>query len=293
MENKEQLVERAKQLATSDRLVNVANQLKDLKRAWRRLESEEESLYDKELSEVFYGYLDQISARSNEVMTSVEDHKKELIEKAKEVLNQKNFKKATAEMNDLMEQWKQSGRSTKEVDDGLWAQFKEVRDEFFANRNAYYENLTETFKANKQAKKDLIEKAKEINQIENIKELTDKMNELMEEWKKTGTAGRDTDDALWKEFAAERKAFFNKKNSYYDGLKKMYNERVAAKKEIIAEAKMLLARSEFTEEEVASVKALRNKWKEIGNAGRDNEESLWQQFNETLDKYFENMRIWK
>ena len=41
---------------------------------------------------------------------------------------------------------------------------------------------------------------------------------------------------------------------------------------MIKAAKILLANSEFTDEEVASVKALRNKWKEIGNAGRDNEE---------------------
>ena len=293
METKETLLEKAKQLANSEKLVNAANQVKTLRRAWRRLDGEEESLYDVEMNEQFYGFLDQINARSSEAITSVEDRKKEIIAEAKEVLEQKNFKKATAKMNELMDAWKETGRSTKEVDDELWAQFKEVRDEFFANRTAYYDNLTETFKANKAAKEELIEQAKEANEIENIKELTKKMDELMEQWKKTGTAGRDTDEALWKQFSAERKAFFNKKNAYYDGLKKMYSERVNAKKEIIAEAKKCLARSEFTEEEINEVKSLRAKWKEVGNAGKDNEEALWQQFNEVLDQYFENMRLWK
>ena len=106
-------------------------------------------------------------------------------------------------------------------------------------------------------------------------------------------AGRETDDELWKEFSAERKQFYASRNAYYDNLKETFSQRTEAKKEIISQAKINLARSEFTYEEVESMKALRNKWKEVGNAGKENEEALWQEFNDIMKRYFDNMRDYR
>ena len=244
------------------------------------------------MSDKFYGYLDVLNAKESQAVVSVEESKKALIAKAKEILNEKSFKKATAAMNELMDEWKGSGSAGKETDDALWGEFKAVRDEFFNNRRAYYDNLTEGFKKAKEAKEALIEKAKEVNAMESIKEAGNAMNQLMDEWKKAGSAGRENEDALWNAFNAERKAFFKKRNAYYDGLKEMFAKRTEAKKEIINEAKMYLARSEFTEEEKEAIKGLRAKWKEVGSAGKENEDTLWNEFNSILNKYFENMKYY-
>ena len=76
-------------------------------------------------------------------------------------------------------------------------------------------------------------------------------------------------------------------------MKENYAKRVEAKKEIIAQAKLYLARSEFTDDEVSAIKELRTKWKEVGNAGREHENELWEEFNGIVNKYFENMRYYK
>ena len=68
---------------------------------------------------------------------------------------------------------------------------------------------------------------------------------------------------------------------------------VEEKKELIAQAKIYLARSEFTDEEVAALKELRTKWKEVGNAGKDHENDLWNEFNTIVNKYFENMKFYR
>lgn len=288
---KETLIEKARELAEQATAFDVNTQIRNLKRQWNRLSDEDESFYDRELADQFDAYLDQIRAREAEVLSSVEDRKKDIISQAKQVLNQTNFKKATNEMNELMDQWKSAGRANAEVDDALWAEFKEVRDQFYANRKAYYANLSETYEANKAVKEEIIAKAKAANELTNFKEINNIMNDLMEEWKKSGTAGRDTDEKLWKEFSAERKTFFSNRNAYYENLRNTYAQRVEAKKEIIQEAKHCLARSEFTEEEIAAVKELRTKWKEVGNAGRDNEDALWKEFNSLVNTYFENLRL--
>ncbi len=290
---KEELVEKAKELAEKEDLKNMAGEVANLRKQWRRGYDEEESLYDREMADAFHRYLDKINAKESEILASVEDTKKEIINKAKEVLNVKNFKKATNAMNDLMEEWKAAGRASKEVDDSLWAEFKEVRDQFFANKKNYFAELRESFAQNKEGKEALIEKAKEANQLTNFKEIGSIMDGLMEEWKKLGSAGRENDDALWKAFSDERKAFFAKRNAYFDGLKETYNQRAEAKREIIAQAKKCLAHSEFTDEEVETMKKLRNDWKAVGNAGRDNEENLWKEFNEVMSIYFENMKYYR
>lgn len=290
---KEALVEKAKQLAESDNTTTALKQIKELKKQWRRLSGEEESLYDMEMNDKFYGYIDAINSKVTAAYSSVEDKKKALIEEAKKALEQTNMKKAGTLFNDLMEEWKAAGRAEKETDDALWEEFSAIRNEFHDKRKAYYENLTEQFNKNKEAKESLIARIKEANLIENIKEKTAAFNTIMDEWKKTGSAGRDNDDNLWKEFSAERKAFYAARNAYYDNLKETFAERTEAKKQIIADAKLNLARSEFTDEEVNSMKALRNKWKEIGNAGKENEEALWQEFNDVMKRYFDNMKFYK
>ena len=290
---KDELLAKVKELAESENVPNLFSQLNNLRKQWRRTGSEEESMYDKEMSDQFYKYMDELSARGAEAYTTVEEKKKELIGKAKEILNEKNFKKATEAMNNLMEEWKAAGRASKETDDSLWAELKEVRDTFFANKKAYFENLRESFAVNKAAKEAIIEKAKEANKLENFKEINQIMNDLMEEWKKTGSAGRENDDTLWAAFRDERKTFFNNRSAYYDNLRETFNKRADEKREIIAQAKRYLALSEFTDEEVNAVKELRNQWKAVGNAGRDNEDALWNEFNTVLNKYFENLRYYR
>ena len=290
---REQLIAKLEELLGEENAAEAFLRAKDLKRRWPRVREEEESFSDQELSEKFNKLMDQLSEKAGDVYINTEDRKNQIIAQAKEVLDKNNFKKGTEQMKQLLEDWKHAGRINKEKDDELWAQFSAIRSEFFEKKNEYFANLKETYAANKALKEDLIAKAKEVAGIENIKEAGNRSNELMEEWKKVGSAGRRDDDDLWQQFLAERKAFFERRDAYYDQMKETYAKRVEAKKEIIQEAKLYLARSEFTDDEVNSIKELRTKWKEVGNAGREHENELWEEFNGIVNKYFENMRYYK
>ena len=290
---KEDLIAQVEELLQSEDAAGAFAKAKLLSKKWRKTREEEESLYDKELSDKFNAIMDELASKAGDISVSIEDRKKAVIDKAKEVAASGNYKKGTEMMQQLMEEWKQSGRLDKEKDDELWQEFLNARVEFFEKKKEYYKNLKETFSANKKVKEDLIEKAKEIAGIENIKEATTKANELMEEWKKVGSAGRKDDDNLWQQFLAERKAFFARRDEYYDNLKETFAQRTEAKKALINEAKLYLARSEFTDEEVDAIKDLRARWKEVGNAGKENENDLWNEFNTIINKYFDNMRYYK
>ena len=297
MENKkdirEELVSKLEELMGEENAAAAFAKAKELKKRWPRVREEEESFYENEMSAKFNQMMDELSSKAGNVFVNTEEKKNEIIQRAKDIIAKNSFKKGTDEMKQLLEEWKQAGRINKERDDELWNEFNEVRNEFFEKKNEYYEKLKESFASNKVLKEELIAKAKEIANIESIKEAGNKSNELMEEWKKIGSAGRKDDDSLWQEFLAERKAYFQRRDDYYDSMKETYAKRVEEKKELIAQAKIYLARSEFTDEEVAAIKDLRAKWKAIGNAGKEHENELWGEFNTIVNKYFDNMKFYK
>lgn len=289
---REELLEQAKQLAENPDAEGAFFQAKQLRKKWGRVREEEESLYDKEMLDKFNEYLDKVIAKEGEAFESIEERKNSIIARAKELLSQTNIKKATEGMNNLMKEWKASGRINKEKDDELWEQFSGVRRDFFDKRNDYYKKLVEQYEQNKQTKLEIIEKAKEANKLDNFKEVSNIMDTLMEQWKKTGRAGKE-DDNLWKEFSQERKNFFNNRNAYYSSLKEQYANRVNQKQEIIEKAKRNLAISNFSDEEFEEMKDLRRQWREVGNAGRENENDLWETFNKIMTTYFDNAKYYR
>ena len=74
---------------------------------------------------------------------------------------------------------------------------------------------------------------------------------------------------------------------------KVFEERVAKKEEMIKSAKILLANSEFTDEEIEKAKALRNEFKAVGFAGKEKDDDLYQRFNDIIKKYFDEMKFYK
>ena len=290
---KEELIKQLEELLNSENPADAYGKAKLLSRKWKKAREEEESFYEKELSDRFHSVMDKLAEKAGDISVNVEDRKNEIIAQAKKILEKANYKKGNEEMNQLMEQWKQAGRANKEKDDELWNEFSTIRKEFFEKKNEYYALLRKTYAENKKLKEDLIEKAKGFLELDNIKDAANKTNDIMDEWKKIGSAGRKDDELLWNAFLEQRKAFYKKRDDYYDSMKETYAERSRQKKELIAQAKICLARSEFNEDEINEVKQLREKWKQIGNAGKDNENKLWEEFNNTINKYYDNMKYYK
>ena len=292
-DRKEELIKQLEELLSSENPAEAYAKAKFLSRKWKKAREDEESFYEKELSDKFNSIMNELAEKAGDISVNVEEKKNEIISKAQKILDDKNFKKGNELMNQLMEQWKQAGRVNKEKDDELWEKFNTIRKDFFEKKNEYFADLRKTYAENKKLKEDLIEKAKSFLELESIKDAANKTSAIMDEWKKIGSAGRKDDETLWAAFLQQRKAFYKKRDDYYDSMKEVYAQRVKDKQELIQQAKLCLARSEFNDEEVEQVKQLRAKWKEIGNAGKDNENRLWDEFNSAINKYYENMKFYK
>ncbi len=139
------------------------------------------------------------------------------------------------------------------------------------------------------AKEALIERARELADSTEWRKTSDAQRALMEEWRGAGYAGKEDNDRLWEEFRAARDAFFTRRDEHYAELRANQAKVIEAKRGIIAEARELTADVQNWVKTSDALSELMDRWKAAGNAGRDNEQQLWEEFN-GIRKDFRNRR---
>ena len=292
--NKQELIKLATELLNEENLDNRVEDLNYLKRQYKYLLGrDEDSFYDQQETDKFVALYNELAKKEPRLNRSALDEKKEIINEIRKLSERKDILAATKEVDKLSEDFKKAGRAgSKEQDDELWADFRAAKDEFFAKRREYFNELNASNNEKIEKKKDIIARANKVLEMENIKEANDTLNALRQEWKEVGYSGRG-DEALWREFAKAMDEFQEKRKEHRKEMQKVFQERVEKKENLIKEAKVLLANSEFSKEEVEKVKNLRNEYKAIGFAGKEKEDDLYQRFNEVINKYFEEMKFYK
>ena len=290
--DKQRLIDLAKELLALEKLEERMDDLLFLKRQYKFLaDRDEDTFYEKQLTMQFVTLYEELAKKEPKLSQSTYDEKKEIIALAKKLLDRKDYAKASKEFDSLNLSFKKAGRCSREQDDELWAEFRAVKDEFNSKKRAYYEELDKSNAEKKAKKEDIIQRAKELLNIKNIRESNEKMDALMEEWKAVGYAGKE-DEALWKEFSSVRKDFNQKKREHHVELIKLFQERAAKKEEMILALKKLVADSDFSDEEVKKVRNMQKDFDKIGFAGKEKEEELQARFNELVKKYFEEKKFY-
>ena len=292
--NKQQLIELVKELLEEKNLDDRNDDLQLLRREYKYLVGrDEDSYYEQEETNKFVALFNELAKKEPRLLLSPLDEKKNIIASAKKLLEKQDVLAANRELDRLTGEFKKAGRcSTKEQDDELWAEFRQVKDDFYAKKRAYFEELDKSNAEKRAKKEDIINRAKEVLVIDNIKEANEKMDALRKEWKEVGFSGKG-DDYLWKDFAKVLDDFQEKRKEHRQEMQKLFDERANKKEELIKNAKVILANSEFTDEEVEKIKALKNEYRAIGFAGKEKDDDLYERFNEVIKKYFDEMKFYK
>ena len=291
--NKQELIALAEELLKEEHLENRERDLQYLKREYKYLmDRDEDSFYDQQQTDKFVALFNELAKKEPKLLLSNAEEKKNILASMRKLLERNDVLNASKELDRLSEDFKKAGRCSKEQDDEFWAEFKQIKDEFFAKKRAFFEERDKANAEKRAKKEDIIARAKAVCELENIREASDKMNELMQEWKSVGYTGKD-DDYLWKEFSKVRDEFQEKRKEHRQEMMKVFDERAEKKEELIKTAKKILANSEFTDEEVAKIKNLRNEYKAVGFAGKEKDDDLYQRFNAVIQKYFEEMKFYK
>lgn len=292
--NKQELIALCKELLNEENLDDRSSDLQLLRREYKfLLGRDEDSFAEQEETDKFIALFNELAKKEPKLLQSPYDEKKKIIDAARKLLDKKEILVANRELDRLSDEFKKAGRcSTKEQDDELWNEFRAVKDEFYEKKRAFFEELDKSNAEKRARKEEIIEKAKAVCEVKDAREANDQMNALRKEWKEVGYSGKG-DDYLWREFAKVLDEFQEKKKERHSEMLKLFEERAVKKEELIKQAKILLANSEFTDEEIEKVKALRNEFKAVGFAGKEKDDDLYQRFNDIIKKYFDEMKFYK
>ena len=274
---KQEFIALVKELLAEENLDDRNQDLQLVRREYKYIVNrDEETFFDQDETNKAVALFNELAKKEPKLLVSPLEEKKAIIEQARKLLDRK------------------VGRAgNKEQDDELWNEFRQIKDEFYAKKRAFFEELDKANEEKRAKKENIIERAKEIvNNIKDIRESNAQMDALRKEWKEVGYSGKG-DEYLWKDFTKVMDEFQEKKKERHGEMLKLFEERAAKKEELIKKARILLANSEFTDEEIEKVKALRGEYKAVGFAGKDKDDDLYQRFNEVIQKYFEEMKFYK
>ena len=292
---KQEFIALVKELLAEENLDDRNQDLQLVRREYKYIVNrDEETFFDQDETNKAVALFNELAKKEPKLLVSPLEEKKAIIEQARKLLDKKEILAANRELDKLNNDFRKVGRAgNKEQDDELWNEFRQIKDEFYAKKRAFFEELDKANAEKREKKESIIERAKEIvNNVENIREANAQMDGLRKEWKEVGYSGKG-DEYLWKDFAKVMDEFQEKKKERHGEMLKLFEERAAKKEELIKKARILLANSEFTDEEIEKVKALRGEYKAIGFAGKDKDDDLYQRFNEVIQKYFEEMKFYK
>ncbi|AZA13780.1 DUF349 domain-containing protein [Corynebacterium choanae] len=118
--------------------------------------------------------------------------KEDIIARAEALQDSTDWRETSAKFRDLMTEWKQAGRAQRDVDDKLWARFKQAQDRFFAARNADQQQRDEEFQANAAKKQALLDRYTPlIDPDHDLEGARKTLRELQDEWEAVGFVPRN------------------------------------------------------------------------------------------------------
>ncbi len=223
------------------------------------------------------------------------DAKKELLVKALELSNFnttriKEWLEKSTVSNQLMEDWKKIGMVPMKFRETVWNDFKNARNQFFNNKNAFFKIHHAEREKNLKDKTALCEKAEAISSnIIDLNRQTEDIKRLQEDWKKTGPVHEKISDAIWKRFRSACDAFFAKKAEHYSGQIEEQKKNLELKNSLIQKLTELLEKEDGANI-IHELKAIQDEWNNTGFVPISAKEAVSKKYSEINDQVFQKFR---
>jgi hypothetical protein len=224
-----------------------------------------------------------------EVKTALIDELRNIIQE------EENIGAAFARFNEVREQWEATGDVPgdryKEVHD----EYHRLRDEFFYNINIYKQLQEHDLQKNLTLKEGMIAQAQTLATIEDLKEREALARSLQKQWFDVGPSPRETFQQLADTFFGLTRETFDAVKTYYDGIRAQFEVHKGEKEALISALQTLLTEDiddhKGWQAATKKVVELQATWKATGFAGKEHNESLWGQFREAADVFFERKQV--
>ncbi|MCH5219596.1 MAG: DUF349 domain-containing protein [Muribaculaceae bacterium] len=294
LEQKEEIVKEAVELAKHEDVVSAFKRLQDLHLSWR------------EIGPVAKELRDEIWNRFKEASTEINKRYQVFFEerKAKELENEKAkteicervealdfsslntfaaWDEMTTQIITAQEDWRKLGFASRKMNNALFNRFRATCDTFFALKAAYYKGIKDQLAENLAKKTALVEKAEALMDSTDWKNTTETLVALQKEWKTIGTVAKKHSDAIWKRFQTACDTFFENKKKETSSSRLTEHANLQAKRDLIKELDNITDETP-KHEASALINDLRERWKSIGHVPFREKDKVYEAFKNRIDE---------
>jgi hypothetical protein len=178
------------------------------------------------------------------------------------------WKSAGDRLRAILEEWKTIRGLDRKVDDALWKRYSRAREDFTRRRGAHFAELDRERAGARSRKEELVTEAEALVGSTEWGPTAGKFRDLMAEWKTTGRAPRDADEALWGRFKAAQDAFFAARNAAASERDAEFAANAEAKEALLVEAERIDPAADL-EAARAAVRSVSERWDALGKVPRE------------------------
>ena len=300
LELKTKLCESAEKLADEPDVISAFHQLQELHQQYREI-----GPVAKDLRESIWARFKAASTVINkrhqqhfeDLRAKEEDNlarKTELCEKAEAIAKEENkgasdWEKHTKEIIALQAEWKTIGFAPQKMNVKIFERFRAACDEFFKRKAAFYKDLKDSFAANIEKKKALIEKARAMCDSTDWKSTGDKFIALQKEWKTIGGVPKKIGDQLWNDFLEACNKFFAARNAANAGVHNEERANLEKKRSIIEKLRNFTAEGVDNVQE--KVQQLIEEYNSVGHVPYKEKDNVYNDYHAALDKLYKELNI--
>ena len=183
------------------------------------------------------------------------------------------------EMKALQQQWKALDHS--EISDNYWPRFKLASDKVYQPCAEFFEHRRRTRQANLEQRQQYVEQIRELLEATDwdsnpdYKEAQSRARKISDDFASIKDVERKPGQKQWKQFSKFRDAVMAKLDEAYDA-------NIALKHELVRQAEAL-AQVSAKVENLATLKTLQTRWKQIGVTRRKQDQKAWAAFKKQGD----------
>jgi hypothetical protein len=134
-------------------------------------------------------------------------------------------------------------------------------------------------------KEKIVTEAESLAESQSWKSTSEKLKELMDQWKKAPRLDKATDATLWKRFSSSRNKFDKRRRLHFAQLVTKQGEVKSVKEKIIEEAQALATSTDWVKT-ARRYKELMDQWKAAGRGKHAEDAKLWLRFKTAQDSFF-------
>ena len=220
--------------------------------------------------------------------------KSKIISRVEELVNEEDVAKAFRELQSLHKIWKEEiGPVSREHREELWNRFSELTKQLHDKREALFAKAREFEVENLAKKREIIAM---IEAVANEKITVhsawqgqiEKIEALRAAFMQAGKVPLEVNEETWAAFKEAVRNFNAQKNAFYKDIKKDQQDNLNKKLALVERAKSLQESDDFNAT-TPIMKQIQEEWKKIGHVPRKYSDSVWKDFKDACNHYFDRM----